>query len=60
SRQNFEGWEEAGSMDTAARANRIYKTLLAEYVQPPIDVGIEEALREYVERRKRDIAASAR
>ena len=60
SRQNFEGWEEAGSMDTAVRANRIYKTLLAEYEQPPIDAGIEEALRDYTERRKRDIAASSR
>jgi trimethylamine--corrinoid protein Co-methyltransferase len=56
SRQNFEGWEEAGSMDTAVRANKIYKILLAEYEQPPIDPGIEEALRDYVERRKRDIA----
>ncbi len=58
SRQNFEGWEEAGSMDTAVRANKIYKTLLAEYEQPPIAPGIEEALREYAERRKRDIAVS--
>jgi trimethylamine--corrinoid protein Co-methyltransferase len=59
SRQNFEGWKEAGSKDTAVRANRIYKTLLAEYEQPPIDAGIEEALKEYTERRKRDITASA-
>jgi trimethylamine--corrinoid protein Co-methyltransferase len=58
SRQNFESWEEAGSMDTAVRANKIWKTLLAEYEQPPTDPGIEEALRDYAERRKREIAAS--
>ena len=28
--------------------------------QPPTDPGIEEALRDYAERRKRDVAASAR
>jgi trimethylamine--corrinoid protein Co-methyltransferase len=58
SRQNFESWEETGSMDTAVCANNICKTLLAEYEQPPTDPGIEEALRDYAERRKRDIAAS--
>jgi trimethylamine--corrinoid protein Co-methyltransferase len=58
SRQNFESWQEAGSMNTAVRAGKIYKTLLAEYEQPATDPGIEEALRDYAERRKREIAAS--
>jgi trimethylamine--corrinoid protein Co-methyltransferase len=45
-------------MNTAVRAGKIYKTLLAEYEQPATDPGIEEALRDYAERRKREIAAS--
>lgn len=58
SRQNFESWQEAGSMDTAVRANKICKTLLAEYEQPPTDPGVEEALKDYAERRKWDITAA--
>lgn len=55
SRQNFESWHEAGGLDTARRANGIWKRLLAEYQQPPLDPGIAEALTEYVARRKREI-----
>ena len=58
SRQNFETWEEQGSADTAARANRIWKQMLTAYERPPIDPAIEEALRDYVERRKLEIVAS--
>ncbi|MEM7430743.1 MAG: trimethylamine methyltransferase family protein [Pseudomonadota bacterium] len=54
-RQNFEAWNEAGRIDTAARANSIWKQLLAEYEQPPLDPGIDEALVDYVERRKREL-----
>jgi trimethylamine--corrinoid protein Co-methyltransferase len=60
SRQNYEHWKEAGSMDATVRANSIYKTLLAEYEQPPTDPGIEAALIDYAERRKRDIATAIR
>lgn len=28
--------------------------MVAEYEQPPIDPGIDEALRDYMERRKRE------
>jgi len=58
SRQNFESWQEAGSKDTAIRANKIWKSLLAQYEKPPIDPGIEEALGEYAARRKREIAGA--
>jgi trimethylamine--corrinoid protein Co-methyltransferase len=50
--QNFERWKEAGEMDTATRANRIWKQLLAEYEQPPLDPAIDEQLQDYVDRRK--------
>ncbi len=50
--RNFETWEEAGSVDAQARANRIWKQLLAEYEQPPLDPAIDEELEDYVSRRK--------
>jgi trimethylamine--corrinoid protein Co-methyltransferase len=37
------------------RANRIWKQLLEEYQQPPLDPAVDEALRDYMARRKREI-----
>ena len=56
-RQNFEAWQESGSIDTVNRANMIWKQLLREYEQPPLDPAIDEALVDYVERRKNDPVA---
>jgi trimethylamine--corrinoid protein Co-methyltransferase len=50
--RNFETWEEGGSVDTQVRANRIWKQLLREYEQPPLDPAIDEELSEYVAKRK--------
>ena len=55
--RNFETWHESGAHSAAQRANAIWKQLLAEYEPPPIDPGIDEALREYVAKRKRAIEA---
>jgi len=55
-RQNFESWHEAGGIDSAWRANRIWKQLLADYQRPPLDPAIEEALTGYVARRKGEIS----
>ncbi|MDH4071603.1 MAG: trimethylamine methyltransferase family protein [Gammaproteobacteria bacterium] len=55
-RQNFESWQEQGSVDTLTRANGLWKQLLADYEKPPIDPATEEALTDYVERRKAEIA----
>jgi trimethylamine--corrinoid protein Co-methyltransferase len=54
-RQNFENWQLSGSLDTAQRANKIWKQLLEEYEAPPIDEGIKEALEEFVARREREL-----
>lgn len=54
-RQNYEAWEEAGSIDSGARANAIWKQLLQEYTQPPLDPAIDEALVDYVSRRKLEL-----
>jgi len=57
-RQNFEAWKEAGSIDIAARANTMWKQLLAEYEQPALDPAIDEALDDYVVRRKGILSAA--
>lgn len=53
-RQNFEAWQESGSIDSVTRANAIWKQLLREYEQPMLDPAVDEALVDYVERRKRN------
>jgi trimethylamine--corrinoid protein Co-methyltransferase len=49
---SFEQWQSEGSLQTAQRANRIWKQLLDDYEQPPIDPAKLEALQDYVARRK--------
>jgi len=56
-RQNFESWQEAGSIDAGMRANAIWKQLLEEYTQPELDPAIDEALVDYVNRRKLEIGS---
>ena len=51
---NHDTWVERGSITAEQRANTIWKQLLADYQQPPIDPAIDEALKAYVEKRKRD------
>jgi trimethylamine--corrinoid protein Co-methyltransferase len=48
----FEKWQLNGSLDAAARANRLWKERLAAYVPPPLDAGLREALHDFVARRK--------
>ena len=51
-----EQWELNGSIDSYTRANQKVKQLLASYEAPPLDPGLEEALREFMSRRKEAIA----
>ena len=53
----YEQWSEEGSLDAARRANAIWRRILADYEPPPIDQGIAEGLREYRDRRIREIQA---
>jgi trimethylamine--corrinoid protein Co-methyltransferase len=55
---SFEQWQAEGGQDASQRANRIWKKMLADYQAPPIDEGIDEALREYVAQKKAFIADS--
>lgn len=57
-RQNFESWQEGGSIDSATRANTIWQQLLQEYQQPELDPAVDDALVDYVDRRKLEIASS--
>ncbi len=54
-RQNAEVWEQNGALDTAQRANKLWKQLLEEYEAPPIDQNVQQALLEFVERREREL-----
>lgn len=49
---NFEAWELNGGDWTAQRANKLYKNILNEFEAPPIEDGIKEELRAFVDRRK--------
>ena len=49
---SFEQWEAEGSRDLAQRANASWKKQLAEYEMPAMDVTVDEAILDYVNRRK--------
>lgn len=49
---SFEQWEEDGGQDTVARANTIWKEMLASYEAPPLDQAVDEALLAYMQQRK--------
>ena len=49
---SVEQWEAEGSLDMAQRANAVWKKMLREYEAPPIDPGIDEALLDFIARRK--------
>ena len=50
--ENYEKWEAAGSKDAAYHANRRWKKVLADYVEPPLDPAIDEALKDFIGRKK--------
>lgn len=52
---SFEQWESEGRLDAAQRANKIWKKKLAEYQAPELDPGIDEALQEYMAKRKNEM-----
>ncbi len=53
--RNFETWEEDGSRNATERAGDIWKQLLADYQQPPLDPAVEESLKAFALRRRREI-----
>ena len=53
--QNHDAWEAAGAKDATQRATGIWKQLLAEYEEPPMDPAVRAALDDYVARRREGI-----
>jgi len=49
---SYEQWEAEGASDMNVRANASWKKQLAEYEPPPMDPAVDEALLDYVNRRK--------
>jgi trimethylamine---corrinoid protein Co-methyltransferase len=54
---NFERWQQKGAKPAEVRANETWKKWLAQYEPPPLDPGVDEALCEYIARRKAEINA---
>ena len=50
--RNYEAFVAAGSQDATARANRIWKQIVAEFEPPPLDAAIRDELADFVARRK--------
>ncbi len=48
----YETWSEEGSPDTRTLARARCQAMLRDYEPPPLDEGVDEALRAYIERRK--------
>jgi trimethylamine--corrinoid protein Co-methyltransferase len=55
--RNFETWKQAGSENATQRAHKIWKQILKEYQEPPMDPSVREELEAYVAKRKLEIAA---
>jgi trimethylamine--corrinoid protein Co-methyltransferase len=52
---NFENWRDAGAKDATQRAHELWKKLKEQYVAPPLDPAIVEAVDAYVARRRAEI-----
>ena len=52
---SYEQWLAEGSTDAAEKANALMKEKLAAYEPPPLDAGVEEALEDFVRRRKSEL-----
>jgi trimethylamine--corrinoid protein Co-methyltransferase len=54
---SIEQWEAEGRLDTTERALSYARKLLNDYEEPCLDEGKDEALRDFMDRRKREIPA---
>jgi trimethylamine--corrinoid protein Co-methyltransferase len=55
---SFEQWTADGKLDAAQRANQQWKAQLAAYEAPPIDAAIDEALLDFMAKRRAALPAS--
>ncbi|MEH6647058.1 trimethylamine methyltransferase family protein [Sulfitobacter sp.] len=54
----IEKWVAEGAIETPARALLHARKLLKEYQEPTLEVSVDEALRDYITRREREIPAA--
>ena len=52
---NFERWTRNGSRDAEARASELVAATLEAYEPPPIDPVLRDAVRAFVDRRRREL-----
>ncbi|MGR4001075.1 MAG: trimethylamine methyltransferase family protein [Alphaproteobacteria bacterium] len=53
---SFEQWSSEGALDATARANGLARSMLLRYEAPPIDVAVDESLRDFMAQRKSSMA----
>ena len=53
--ENVENWEERGSEDMQQRAFKRWNKLLDSYIPPPMDSALDDALKEFVAKRKAEL-----
>jgi trimethylamine---corrinoid protein Co-methyltransferase len=51
----YEQWQAEGERDAAVRARNLVKQKLSQYEPPPLDPGIDEALRDFMARRRDEL-----
>src|SRR5258708_38333245 len=57
STENFDRWNRFGARTADVVAAEKWKQVLAEYPDPGIDPGVDEQLKEFMEKRRREIGA---
>ncbi len=55
---SIEQWIAEGSVETPERAADLARGMLADYEEPRLDPGVDEALRDFIARREREIPAA--
>lgn len=56
---SHEQWSVEGAKDQLVRANALWKEMLAGYEEPPLDAAKDEAIREYIERKRSSMPDAA-
>ena len=57
---NYENWRDAGSKTSTERAHVLWKKMRDEFLPPPLDPAVKEALDAYVARRREELAGAGR
>jgi trimethylamine--corrinoid protein Co-methyltransferase len=55
STENYERWSRNGGNDTATRASAIWKQMLEEYEEPPMEPDLKAELKAFVDRRRTEL-----